>query len=148
MIIECCFVGSVADTNLYKKVGPEGIANAIVKGVTGQTVASRPTPTNTNSSYNPHLKDWQDGFCKVYYRIPVDGIYGPKTEAAFNKAILKVGSNNCLVGWLQIRIGTTPDNIFGNITKAKLVEFQRKHNLDVDGIAGPQVWKKLIKIFK
>ena len=148
MIIECCFVGSVADTNLYKKVGPEGIANAIVKGVTGKTAASRPAPTNTNSSYNPHLKDWQDGFCKVYYRIPVDGIYGPKTEAAFNKAILKVGSNNCLVGWLQIRIGTTPDNIFGNITKAKLVEFQRKHNLDVDGIAGPQVWKKLIKIFK
>ena len=69
MIIECCFVGSVADTNLYKKVGPEGIANAIVKGVTGQTVASRPAPTNTNSSYNPHLKDWQDGFCKVYYRL-------------------------------------------------------------------------------
>lgn len=148
MIIECCFVGSVTDTNLYKQVGPEGIANAIVKGVTGQTVISSPTPTNTNSSYNPHLKDWQDGFCKVYYSIPVDGIYGPKTEAAFSKAILKVGSNNCLVGWLQIRIGASPDNIFGNITKSKLEEFQRKHNLDVDGMAGPQVWKKLIEIFK
>lgn len=151
MIIECCFVGSAKDVELYRKVGPEGIANAIVKGVTGQTVASTPAPSNpteTNSSYNPHLKDWQDGFCKVYYSIPVDGIYGPKTEAAFNKAILKVGSNNCLVGWLQIRIGTTPDNIFGNATKAKLEEFQRKYNLDVDGIAGPQVWKKLIEIFK
>lgn len=148
MIIECCFVSSVTDTNLYKQVGPEGIANAIVKGVTGQTVISSPTPTNTNSSYNPHLKDWQGGFCNVYYSIPVDGIYGPKTEAAFSKAILKVGSNNCLVGWLQLRIGASPDDIFGNVTKSKLVEFQRKHNLDVDGIAGPQVWKKLIEIFK
>ena len=148
MIIECCFVGSVTDTNLYKQVGPEGIANAIVKGVTGQTVISSPTPTNTNSSYNPHLKDWQDGFRKVYYSIPVDGIYGPKTEAAVYKAILKVGSYNCLVGWLQIRIGASPDNIYGNVTKSKLEEFQRKHNIDVDGIAGPQVWKKLIEIFK
>lgn len=148
MIIECCFVGNTKDVGLYREVGPEGIANAIVKGVTGQTVISSPTPTNTNSSYNPHLKDWQDGFCKVYYSIPVDGIYGPKTEAAFSKAILKVGSNNCLVGWLQIRIGASPDNIFGNVTKSKLEEFQRKHNLDVDGMAGPQVWKKLIEIFK
>ena len=27
-------------------------------------------------------------------------------------------------------------------------KYANKHNLDVDGIAGPQVWKKLIKIFK
>ena len=40
IIIEPFFISSSADCNLYQSIGAEAIGNAIVKGLTGQTVAS------------------------------------------------------------------------------------------------------------
>ena len=153
-LLEVCFVDNQSDVNLYKSIGSEKIADAIVKGLVG-TTTSTTTNTNTgsatnttNSNYNPHLKDWQSGFCKVYYNISVDGIFGNETKTAMTKAILKRGSNNCLVGFLQARIGATPDNIFGANTEQKLREFQQRNNLTADGIAGYNTWNKLFELFK
>lgn len=42
IIIEPFFVEAVEDVNTYKRVGAEGIANAIVKGITGQIVRTQP----------------------------------------------------------------------------------------------------------
>ena len=146
MLIECCFIDNASDMSKYNA---ENFANAIVKGLVGTTTTTtKPTTTNTNSNYNPHLKDWQSGFCKVYYAISVDGIIGNETKTAMTKAILKKGSNNCLVGWLQARIGATPDNIFGANTEAKLREFQANHGLEADGIAGYNTWNKIFELFK
>lgn len=47
MLIECCFIDS-SDMNMYD---PEKIANAIVKGLTNQTVPS--APSNPNPPVNP-----------------------------------------------------------------------------------------------
>ncbi len=48
MLVECCFVDSSNDANRYNA---ERMATAIVKGITGQTVAETPAkPTNTSSS--------------------------------------------------------------------------------------------------
>ena len=153
-LLEVCFVDTQSDVNLYKSVGSENFANAIVKGLVG-TTTSTTTNTNTgstsnttNSNYNPHLKDWQSGFSKVYYNISVDGIFGNETKTAMTKAILKKGSNNCLVGWLQARIGATPDNIFGANTERKLREFQAKNGLEADGICGYNTWNKILELFK
>lgn len=44
LICEPFFCDSSADVSIYNQVGDEGIANAIVKGITGQSVAN-PTPT-------------------------------------------------------------------------------------------------------
>ena len=146
MLIECCFIDNASDMSKYNA---ENFANAIVKGLVGTTTTTtKPTTTNTNSNYNPHLKDWQSGFCKVYYAISVDGIIGNETKTAMTKAILKKGSNNCLVGWLQARIGATPDNIFGANTEAKLREFQANNGLEADGIAGYNTWNKIFELFK
>ena len=150
-LLEVCFVDTQSDVNLYKSIGSEKIADAIVKGLVGTTTSTTTTnkpTTNTNSNYNPHLKDWQSGFCKVYYNINVDGIIGNETRTAMRKAIIRRGSNNCLVGWLQARIGATPDNIFGANTEQKLREFQAKNGLEVDGIAGYNTWSKLFELFK
>ena len=151
MLIECCFIDNASDMSKYNA---ENFANAIVKGLVG-TTTSTTTNTNTgsttnttNSNYNPHLKDWQSGFCKVYYSISVDGIIGNETRTAMRKAIIKRGSNNCLVGFLQTRIGATPDNIFGANTEAKLREFQANNGLEVDGVAGYNTWNKLFELFK
>lgn len=38
MLIEICFVDTESDVNLYNSIGSEKIANAIVKGLTGQSV--------------------------------------------------------------------------------------------------------------
>ena len=147
MLIECCFIDNASDMSKYNA---ENFANAIVKGLVGTTTSTTTTtkPTTTNTNYNPHLKDWQSGFCKVYYNISVDGIFGNETRTAMTKAILKRGSNNCLVGFLQARIGATPDNIFGANTEQKLREFQANNGLEADGIAGFNTWNKLLELFK
>lgn len=151
MLIECCFIDNDSDMSKYNA---ENLANAIVKGVTGTTtnVTTDNTTTTTSttpSNYNAHLKDWQNAYNKVYNAsIYVDGIYGSQTEQAFKKAIVKKGNSNLLVGWLQIRIGASPDNIFGDITDSKLRTFQSQNGLDPDGVAGFNTWKKLIELFK
>ena len=149
MLIECCFIDNASDMSKYNA---ENFANAIVKGLVGTTTSTTTntssTSNTTNSNYNPHLKDWQSGFCKVYYNISVDGIIGNETRTAMQKAILKRGSNNCLVGFLQARIGATPDNIFGANTEQKLREFQQRNNLTVDGICGYNTWNKIFELFK
>ncbi len=43
MIIECFFVDSKANVELYKKVGAERLANAIVEVITGKSI-----PNNSN----------------------------------------------------------------------------------------------------
>lgn len=40
MLIEVCFVDNKTDVDLYNSVGPEKIADAIVSGLTGQTVSA------------------------------------------------------------------------------------------------------------
>ena len=151
MLIECCFIDNANDMSKYNA---ENFANAIVKGLVGTTTIvnnsnnTQNTSSSNNSNYNTHLKDWQSGFCKVYYNIEVDGIIGNETRTAMRKAILKRGSQNCLVGWLQARIGATPDNIFGANTEAKLREFQANNGLTADGIAGYNTWNKLFELFK
>lgn len=42
IIVEPFFVEATEDVATYKRVGAEGIANAIVKGITGQTVQTQP----------------------------------------------------------------------------------------------------------
>ena len=145
MLIECCFIDNASDMSKYNA---ENFANAIVKGLVGTTTNTTKPTTNTNSNYNPHLKDWQSGFCKVYYSIGVDGVIGNETRTAMRKAILKKGSNNCLVGFLQARIGATPDNIFGANTESKLREFQQRNGLEADGICGYNTWNKILELFK
>ena len=149
-LLEVCFVDTQSDVNLYKSIGSEKIADAIVKGLVGTTTSTTTnTSTNTtNSNYNPHLKDWQSGFCKVYYNISVDGIIGNETRTAMRKAILNRGSNNCLVSWVQCRIGASIDGIFGQETENKVKEFQQRNNLTVDGIVGYNTLNKILELFK
>ena len=149
-LLEVCFVDTQSDVNLYKSIGSEKIADALVKGLVGTTTSTTTnTSTNTtNSNYNPHLKDWQSGFCKVYYNISVDGIIGNETRTAMRKAILKRGSNNCLVSWVQCRIGASIDGIFGHETENKVKEFQQRNNLTVDGVVGYNTLNKILELFK
>ena len=75
----------------------------------------------------------------------VDGIRGQQVERAMRQAVLSVGSNNSLVGWLQCRLSVGIDNIFGNQTKQAVINYQKANGLSADGIVGYNTWNSLMK---
>jgi hypothetical protein len=67
-------------------------------------------------------------------------------------SILKQGVVSSEVQFLQSLLDVggiflVPDGHFGPGTARALKEFQERHSLTVDGIAGPQTWRKLAEIF-
>ena len=107
------------------------------------------TPIKPINTFNPHLKDLQSAFNKDYGRnIYVDGIRGQQVENMLNTICLRNGSRGYCVGWLQCRVGAKIDDIFGNETKNKVMNFQRNNGLVVDGIAGKNTFNKLLEIYK
>jgi hypothetical protein len=58
--------------------------------------------------------------------------------------ILKFGCKTQGVKELQTLLDfTTPTGYFGNITKQKVLDFQKNNNVKVDGIVGPETYKAL-----
>ena len=152
MLIEVCFVDTQSDVQLYTKLGNNKIADAIVKGLVGKTSTvsniNRHVENKANTkAYNSHLRDFQSAYNKSYNKnILVDGLWGVQSNNAVNSIILKNGSRNDLVSWVQIRIGKcTVDGIFGPVTKQAVMEYQKSHGLAADGIVGPATLKCILK---
>ena len=104
---------------------------------------------NNTSTVNLHLRDLQSAYNHDYgQNIYVDGIRGQQVENMLNRLCLGVGSKGQCVGWLQCRVGAKIDDIFGNETKNKVMEFQRNNSLVVDGIAGRNTFNKLLELFR
>ena len=116
----------------------------IVYQVGNQTTVQAPT-----TQFNAHLRDLQSAYNHDYgQNIYVDGIRGQQVENMLNRLCLGVGSKGQCVGWLQCRVGAGIDDIFGNETKNKVMEFQRNNGLVVDGIAGRNTFNKLLEIYR
>ena len=63
-----------------------------------------------------------------------------------NMAALKRGAKGQQVKVLQKLLGGLPvGGAFGAKTEARLKDYQKKHGLKVDGVAGPNTWGKLLK---
>lgn len=75
-----------------------------------------------------------------------DGIYGPKTEAAMKRRMVRKGSDGPLVGWVQkhlnrrFKAGLKVDNDFGAATDRAVRKFVER-----DGIVGPNGYRDLTK---
>lgn len=80
--------------------------------------------------------------------ITVDGIAGNETMGAIKtilaKPLVNFGSRGIAVRYVQHRVGTYVDGIFGKNTKAAAIDFQSRNGLLADGIVGPRTWAKLI----
>lgn len=122
IIIEPFFTDGIPDCNLYKKVGDEGIANAIVKGITGKNPI-QPSPQNKIEfqkilhigDKNDFVKQVQQLFNQVLnpakeYRIIENGYY--TKEFAFN-VVKKFQTENNV---------KTPDGVFDKETFDLLVK--------------------------
>ena len=83
--------------------------------------------------------------------LPVDGIVGPNTIAAFSKTdrVLKTGLKGVDVVWVQrilsrvLKISIKPDGDFGKNTEKAVIAFQKKNKMVGDGIVGPNTWYQL-----
>jgi len=95
---------------------------------------------------------------QTFFKVPggADGVVGPNTWAAMQyiasrkatapkgqEPTIQQGSTGPAVVVLQQKLGVRADGQFGPITKAAVMNFQRSHGLDVDGIVGPQTWGAL-----
>lgn len=125
LLLEICFVDTQSDIDLYHSLGDEKIADAIVKGIVGQTVAISPT-TNTQpiaqevKSSIQKAKEFVGGRClelqqklnrafgDIYGRISEDNDFGQLTYEA--------------LGVAQTSLGITCDYLAGEKTFAKLNE--------------------------
>jgi N-acetylmuramoyl-L-alanine amidase len=84
--------------------------------------------------------------------LDVDGIVGPKTNAALRKVALRNYCENDLVGFIQRRLimnghgvgETGVDCKYGRLTENAVIKFQQEHGLVVDGIAGINTIKELL----
>ena len=133
---------------LYNKAGGKVLEGLVRRRKAEQQLFLTPV-TSTKSNY--HLRDLQIAYNKDYKdNIGVDGIYGPQTDKALHNIILKQGSRNDLVAWVQIRISNKidVDGIFGNDTRNAVADYQRKHGLAVDGIVGYNTLKTILKQYK
>lgn len=129
MLIECCFI----DTDDMNKYNAENIANAIIKGLTGQTVVNRPIE-------NP-INDWVARLQSVI-GANADNIPGPQTLGLC--PLIKCGMINVVVKLLQEKLGIADDGIFGPNTLNAVKQFQKSNGLEADGIVGPNTWRKLL----
>lgn len=100
----------------------------------------------TTQKVNRHLMDLQGAINKGYNaHLVTDGIYGPCTDEAIKKVCLRVGTINDVVSWVQIRIGTKPDGIYGNATYNKVKQYQKDNFLYQDGVVGYNTLKHILK---
>ena len=145
MLIECCFCDNKEDMAIYNA---DKLAKAIVEGFFNTNIVDKKEPAAATNKISTHLKDFQKAYNESYNKnILVDGLIGPQTEAAIKNVILKKGSKNALVGWVQCRTGAAIDNIFGSGTEAKVKQFQKDQGLAADGIVGYNTIKTILKIY-
>ena len=149
MLIECCFIDSNEDMS---KFNAEDIANAIVKGLVGET--SNNTANATVQQGNSGVSsDWvrrlqeecnRQGFSNQV----VDGIPGPNTLAGC--PTLKYGARGEITRLLQERLVELGydtngiDGIFGKITLVAIKKFQNENRLDDNGVVGGDTWNVLL----
>ena len=156
MIIEVCFVESIADVGLYKKLGHDLIGKTIAQAIVNKNVnISDVKPIVNNEIKSNNTDNWikrlqeecnKQGFSNQI----VDGIVGSNTLNGC--PTLKKGARGNITKLLQeklVSLGYNTngiDGIFGIGTKKAVMSFQKSNELVVDGIVGQNTWKKLLDI--
>ena len=157
MLIEVCFIDTQSDVELYQSIGNNKIADAIVKGLVGETSTvsniSRPVEqkaTTTNYRAYDVATLQQELNNQFNAKLVVDNIAGPKT---LNACItVKIGARGNITKWIQNKLNSlgyncgVADGIFGNNTKQAVMKLQSSRGLTVDGIVGKNTWKVLLGI--
>ena len=135
MIIEVCFVESIGDVGLYKKLGHDLIGKTIAESITNKNITiSNVTNSNNTDNWIKRLREEcnKQGFSS--YPTLKKGARGNITKLLQEK-LVSFGYNTNGI-----------DGIFGIGTKKAVMSFQKSNGLVADGIVGQNTWRKLINI--
>lgn len=110
-------------------------------------------PVDPPTPSGPSLRELQHQFNVQFNAgLSEDGIYGPKTQAAADKCIVRPGASGEITRWIQrklISLGYSlptygADGSYGGETGTALKRFQSNHGLGADGVVGHDTWKALM----
>jgi len=73
-----------------------------------------------------------------------DNIAGPKTLRKC--PLCKFGAKGNITRWIQSRVDVNADTYYGNDTLIAVQNYQKKHNLQPDGICGENTYKSLLNL--
>ena len=142
MIIEVCFVESIGDVGLYKKLGHDLIGKTIAQAIANKNINNSDVkPTVNNEIKSNNTDNWikrlreecnKQGFSS--YPTLKKGARGNITKLVQEK-LVSLGYNTNGI-----------DGIFGSATKNAIISFQKSNGLVADGVVGINTWKKLINI--
>lgn len=142
MIIEVCFVESIGDVGLYKKLGHDLIGKTIAQAIVNKNINNSDVkPTVINEIKSNNTDNWikrlkeecsKQGFSS--YPTLKKGARGNITKLLQEK-LVSLGYNTNGI-----------DGIFGIGTEKAVMSFQKSNGLVVDGIVGQNTWRKLINI--
>lgn len=136
MIIEVCFVESIADVSLYKKLGYDLIGKTIAEAIANKNIAVSNVKPSVNNDDN-WIKRLQEECNKQgfnSYPTLRKGARGNITKLLQEKLVsLNYNTNGV-------------DGIFGSGTEKAVISFQKNNGLLVDGIVGKNTWRKIINI--
>lgn len=104
---------------------------------------SQPVNNNSTQQVSGKIAELQRILC-----VTVDNIWGPETDGALRNSHFAANSgteyhNTDLTTWIQLRLGCNADGIYGRKTEAAVKDWQARHGLVVDGIAGYNTIKSL-----
>ncbi|HYI00977.1 peptidoglycan-binding protein [Hyalangium sp.] len=111
------------DKALYDSAASWGLSKTAVTSDTGGTSTTGGT-SHTVSTKTPKFETYRTG-------------------VALSSRTLKEGSAGDDVKSVQAKVGVRADGYFGPVTKQTVIEWQKAHKLDPDGIVGPLTWKAL-----
>ena len=163
MVIEVCFVESIEDVALYKRLGHDAIGKAIAEAIVNGKATENTTtvqkeevnkpvqaPTSNTDNWVARLQDEcnKQGFSNQV----VDNIPGKNTLAGC--PTLKKGAEGNITKLVQeklISLGYDlgnygADGDFGTATYNAVVKFQKDNGLTADGIIGQNTWRKLLNL--
>lgn len=142
MIIEVCFVESIGDVGLYKKLGHDLIGKTIAECIANKNINNSDVKSTVNNEIKSNNTDnWVKRLQEEYNK-----------QGFSSYPTLKKGARGNITKLLQeklVSLGYNTngiDGIFGIGTKKAVMSFQKSNGLVVDGIVGQNTWRKLINI--
>ncbi|MBE9232821.1 N-acetylmuramoyl-L-alanine amidase [Cuspidothrix issatschenkoi LEGE 03284] len=105
-------------------------------------------PLAEDNGMGPATSSATEKFQRVVGILPT-GMASNTTWDAINQILAKrvvqgTHTSGVIIRYLQYRIGSEPDGIYGPKTQAAIKKFQQQNGLTADGIVGAMSWQKLI----
>lgn len=156
IVMNLLFIDTLFDVNRYYEVGAEKIADVIVNSLEDNKIEELnyydDTSRNKEIKINNDNEKW---YIKLRNEIVIQG-YGyfdsleliNKVDILSKAPTVKYGARGSITKIIQEILLINNDGIFGNETRNVVVDFQKKNNINIDGIVGCNTWKCLIDLYR